>query len=229
MSSTVIPGLLQFFGQDVAGHQILYTQQAHKLQVCKTHRAAAKHYHGVLGLDTEIADVGEHLTEGDDHSGVHGVQIVVQHRLSKGAVGSAAGPGGFGIAHHSVLTQRAPAGAQPRQVFRVRIHKGQQHLVAHFKAFDLGARLHDFAHALMAQHNGVDRFGEALKGAVDELDVGTAHAAGNGLNQRLILVVPGLVDLVNGNPAISLDDQRFHKKGPPLMNIVILECHYITR
>ena len=124
VSSAVIPGLLQFFGQDVAGHQILYTQQAHKLQVCKTHRAAAKHYHGVLGLDTEIADVGEHLTEGDDHSGVHGVQIVVQHRLSKGAVGSAAGPGGFGIAHHSVLTQRAPAGAQPRQVFRVRIHKG---------------------------------------------------------------------------------------------------------
>ena len=49
---------------------------------------------------------------------------------------------------------------------------------------------------------------------MDELDVGTAHAAGNGLNQRLILVVPGLVDLVNGNPAISLDDQRFHKKRP---------------
>lgn len=47
--------------------------------------------------------------------------------------------------------------------------------------------------------------------------------------ERVQGLTAGLVDLVNGNPAISLDDQRFHKKGPPLMNIVILECHYITR
>ena len=112
---------------------------------------------------------------------------------------------------NGIFAHRAPAGAEPGQVLRIGVHERKQDLVALLQSLDLRADLDDLADALMADHDRIHRFREALERPVQQLDVGAADAAGDRLHQCLMLVIPGLVDLFDRDFPVLRNDDCFHR------------------